>query len=274
MSPLDYAARGVAVFPCHYPVINGAARCSCGNVNCSSPAKHPYQRHAPHGFKSASTFPPVIQQWCSEPYNVAIATGAVSGVIVVDIDPRNGGDESLVQLEAEHGTLPLTWRVLTGGGGEHIYFAHPGGHVACSIFAPGIELKGDGGYVVAPQSRHISGRHYEWNVDHHPEEIPLAPAPQWVVERGRPRARVPPSGRTDWKVFAVARVDEGSRHNAIIHLCGLLFRRMAREAHLAASLIYSFNQTHCNPPLDELEVRRMIEWAAAAERDRQTGAAR
>jgi hypothetical protein len=93
MSPLDmaaaYAARGLAVFPCHYPIINGTTRCSCGNPNCADAAKHPYGRHAPHGWKGASKDPRRIERWwgAAVPYNVAIAAGAVSGIVVIDIDP-------------------------------------------------------------------------------------------------------------------------------------------------------------------------------------------
>ena len=145
MTPLAYAKLGLETFACHYPVINGAGCCSCGDVNCGSAAKHPYPRHAPKGFKSASKDPRAIVKWASGPFNIGVACGTVSGVIVLDIDPRNDGDESLAKLEAEYGPLPVTWRAFTGGGGEHFYFAHPGGHIDRNDFAPGINLKGDGG---------------------------------------------------------------------------------------------------------------------------------
>jgi putative DNA primase/helicase len=280
MTPLDaarqYAASGLSVFACHYPVLNGTARCSCGDPECSSPAKHPYGRLACHGCRSASREPRVVTSWFGSgvPYNIAIATGTISGVIVLDVDPRHGGDDTLKCLEAEHGPLPPTWRVLSGGGGEHYYFRHPGLLVGNSVgsLGPGLDLKADGGYVIAPPSRHICGRPYTWNVDFHPEDTPLAAMPDWLV--ANTKASAAHNGNINWQAFADAIVPEGGRHNAIIRLCGLLFYRLRAEAHLAATLVYSFNQTHCTPPLDDLEVRRMIEWAAKQELERQSGGAR
>ncbi|MGD8616372.1 MAG: bifunctional DNA primase/polymerase, partial [Gammaproteobacteria bacterium] len=83
--------------------------------------------------------------------NVGIVTGAVSGLLVLDVDPRHGGEESLQRLQAEHGALPPTPEVITGGGGRHLYFAHPGGSVRNRVaLMPGIDVRGDGGLVVAP----------------------------------------------------------------------------------------------------------------------------
>jgi hypothetical protein len=270
MTPLAYAELGLAVFACHHIVVNGTARCSCGNPNCTDLGKHPYGRHAPNGFKNASKDPRIIGRWSCGPYNIAIATGMISGVIVVDIDPRNRGDKSRAQLEAEHGPLPPTWRAFTGGAGEHIYFAHPGGYIPCSEgkVAPGIDIKGDGGYVIAPPSRHISGRRYAWDVDHHPEHIELAAMPPWLIET----IATPNSGdmpKKDWKAFVATPIVDGTRHNALKSLAGLLFYRLARETHLAAELLIAFNQTRCNPPLQETELLGIIDWAAVRETQRR-----
>src|SRR6516165_8431860 len=95
-----YLRLALAIFPCHYPIINGSARCSCGNKACTNAGKHPYARFASNGFKSASKDPRVIKRWHGGPYNLGIATGAVSGIVVLDSDPRNGGEQSLAQLKA------------------------------------------------------------------------------------------------------------------------------------------------------------------------------
>jgi hypothetical protein len=92
--------------------------------------------------------------------NVGIATGARSGLLVLDVDPRHGGDDVLAALEAEHGRLPDTATVVTGGGGAHFYFAHPGGEIRSRNLAPGLELKADGAFVVAPPS-HTGERPHE-----------------------------------------------------------------------------------------------------------------
>jgi putative DNA primase/helicase len=263
MTPLDYAALGLAVFPCHYAVIKGTARCSCGKPNCADAAKHPYQRHAPNGFKNASTDSAKIKRWIDGPYNIGITTGRISGIVVIDVDPRHGGDESLARLEAEYGPLPLTWRALTGGGGEHVSFRYPARHIPTrtSPFARGIDIKGDGGYIIAPRSRQISGRYYEWSVDHHPESTELAAMPAWLVEK----AAAPENPKIDWKGFVGEPVPEGKRHDSLTRLAGLLFYRLAREPHVAARLLIAFNATCCSPPLEDDEIKRIIEHAASRE---------
>jgi hypothetical protein len=114
--------------------------------------------------------------------NVGIVTGHASGLVVVDVDPRHGGAETLAALEASHGALPASVESQTGGGGRHLYFAHPGGVVRNRVgLAPGIDLRGDGGVVVAPPSLHASGRRYRWRDGHRPEDVALADAPPWLL---------------------------------------------------------------------------------------------
>ena len=113
---------------------------------------------------------------------MGICTGRESGLLVLDVDPRNGGSESLVQLIAQYGELPKTLVCGTGGGGLHYYFQHPDqfqlkGKV--SGYA-GLDIKSDGGYVVAPPSRHHSGGVYRWLSDWHITNI--APVPEWLLE--------------------------------------------------------------------------------------------
>ena len=148
---LIYVSLGMAVIPLHRPVKQeGRHICSCGKFNCHSAAKHPFGQLVPKGFKDATKDRETIECWFKDtPYNVGIATGAASGVFVLDIDPRHDGDETLAQLERKHGELPPTWRFLTGGGGEHILFRHPGGIVPNSAgkIGKGIDVRGDGGYA-------------------------------------------------------------------------------------------------------------------------------
>ena len=95
--------------------------------------------------------------------NVGIVTGEISNLIVLDIDPKHGGDATLDRLERGFRPLSSTVEAVTGGGGRHLYFAHPGGLTRNRAgLAQGIDLRGDGGYVVAPPSIPPSGRPYEW----------------------------------------------------------------------------------------------------------------
>ncbi len=84
--------------------------------------------------------------------NVGVATG--DGLVVLDVDPRHGGDRSLIELEEGHGDV-VTLAARTGGGGVHLYLE--GDLPARNSFRPGLDLKGSGGFVVAPPSLHKSG---------------------------------------------------------------------------------------------------------------------
>lgn len=180
-----YATRGWLVFPLH-GVVNGA--CTCGRRNCSSPGKHPLVRRGVH---QATVEPAAISGWWRRwrRANVGIATGAESGITVVDIDLP----AALKSLDRLIERLPRTLTALTGGGGVHLVYACdrrignaagrlPG--VAGEL--PGIDLRGDGGYIVAPPSAHVSGARYEWlDVGH-----VLAPLPERLVEERKTRATV------------------------------------------------------------------------------------
>jgi hypothetical protein len=114
--------------------------------------------------------------------NIGAVTGALSGIVVVDVDPAHGGEESLAELEREIGPLPATVESRTGGGGRHLYFAHPGGHVGNRAgIRPGIDLRGDGGCIVLPPSIHPNGNTYRWIEGRAPGEHSLAPLPPFFL---------------------------------------------------------------------------------------------
>ncbi len=112
--------------------------------------------------------------------NVGVVTGRVSGLAVVDIDPRNGGDEALGALEAQSGLLAVTPEVRTGGGGRHLWFSTES-EIPTVVLAAGVDLKAEGGMVVAPPSLHVSGRRYVWRPGGGPDDLDLEPLPQWIA---------------------------------------------------------------------------------------------
>ncbi len=178
-SALEYARRGWAVLPL-YGITQG--RCKCGNPNCSSPGKHPLRQLVPHGLREASASEQDIRAWwtCCPWANVGIRTGKESGIVVIDVD--GGGEETLKRLQDEHGPFPETLTSRTGSGGRHLLFEHPGEKVANKVkesgLGPGLDVRGDGGYIVAPPSAHIAGG-YGW-MD---AGTPIAPMPEWLCER-------------------------------------------------------------------------------------------
>jgi hypothetical protein len=165
--------------------------------------KEPDGRLCPQGYLNATDDVMRGRRWweCAPRANIGIAANA-SGVVIIDVDPRNDGDATLRRLERELGALPSTWVCLTGGGGLHIYFRDAVGAYVGSL-GDGIEVK-HRGYGILPPSIHPSGAAYRWDVAQHPTETPIAELPvTWLArmtERRRGHA-LPSSGvdaRESW----------------------------------------------------------------------------
>jgi hypothetical protein len=215
---LAYAARGWLVLPVHTPLAEG---CSCGQ-DCGSAGKHPRTRH---GFTDASRQPDQIWQWWHRwpDANIGVCTGHESGLVVLDVDARHGGEESLEEPEATYDRLPTTLTALSGGGGRHLYFQHPGARIPNSTQLAGftgLDVRGDGGYIVAPPSLHQSSQHYHWADD----ACPLAQLPPWLSELLIPTAhpetgyhpipRLAPGEQVEafWLRLALDRAHPGTRN--------------------------------------------------------------
>ena len=226
-SPLDaaitYAAQHWPVLPCH-AVLPNSGGCTCGVEHCPSPGKHPVIRG---GLKAASTDLKQVRYWWDRwpRANIAICTGASSGLVVIDVDPRHGGLSSLRELIAANEALPSTMVVSTGSDGLHFYFRHPGGLVrndAGRRLGQGLDIRGDGGYVIAPPSRHMSGGEYHWAAD-----TDLAPLPEWLHDRVREPEHVRVSqpvvtGASAWahaaldsEVATMGHAAEGTRNHTL-----------------------------------------------------------
>ncbi len=200
--------------------------------------------------------------------NVGIVTGDVSGLVVLDVDVRHGGDETLVDLEREHGALPPTVEAVSGGGGRHLYFAHPGGHVPNkAALATGIDLRGDGGLIIAPPSAHPSGRRYRWRPGHAPDQIALAPLPGWLVEDVTPAGGRRGHPLAHWRGLVEQGVPEGRRNDSIASLAGhLLWHGVDPE--VVAELLLCWNRERCRPPLPDEEVARTVDSIVRLHRQR------
>jgi putative DNA primase/helicase len=269
---LYYANLGAAVLPLNWPILDGeSVKCSCGKAGCNSIGKHPFARFVPNGLKEASRDHETIRRWFTKSAcNIGIVTGGISGFFALDVDPRHEGDESLCQLETTFGPLPHTARFLTGGGGEHILFRHPGKPVPNSAgkIGKGLDIKGDDGYIVAPPSRHPSGRPYAISADHHPDDVPLAAAPAWLLERIAGK-KSPEQIAQGWREMVMRAVPEGERNVAIAKLSGLLLAKRI-DPYVTLDLMLGFNRSHCNPPLADKEVAVVVANIARRETDRRT----
>ncbi len=255
---IEYARLGWHVFPLHTP---GNGRCSCGSSACGKTAgKHP---RTSHGLKDATTSEKVIREWWEKwpDANVGILTGALSGLVVVDVDPDKGGKKSLAQLERTYGSLPKTVEAMTGGGGRHLLFKHPGVKIKCSagILAPGLDIRADEGYVVAPPSLHLSGRTYTWGKEHSLDDRALAPIPDWLLPKlNGPRT---PQGSTTPES---EKIPEGRRNTDLTILAGTMRRRRMTQDEIEAALLV-VNKDRCVPPLNDDEVKRIAKSIAQYE---------
>jgi hypothetical protein len=256
----------MAVLPVHGV---DAGRCTCGEAQCDRLGKHPC---APQGVKEASSDPATIAGWWRQwpAANVAIATGAVSGVWVADVD-GDQGMASMRRLELEHSeSLPKTVTARTGGGGLHLVWRLETGVAVPSRVRVRavVDVRGDGGYIVAPPSLHASGRRYEWLEGRGPHQLELAEAPGWLLDVVLGRGDGHHTERHDWPTLFRERIAEGSRNDAIARRAGYLLRR-GLESDVAAVLLEAWSQAHCRPPLSDREVRRTV--ASIARREQRKG---
>jgi hypothetical protein len=255
---LRYASLGWPVIPLHTPE-NGA--CDCGKDCGRSNGKHPWF----DGWgKRATTDEAAIRGWWRTwpNANVGLVTGARSGFFVFDVDTDKGGDDSLAALPP----IPDTIEAKTGSGGRHYLFKHPGFYIKSSTegLGVGLDIKGDGGQIVAAPSLHKSGRSYEWVPGHGPDDCELASAPTWLLERLQPAIQeaapkiVTADNATRRAQAYIARMPQaisGSRgHDSLWAVAIALCRGFRLSAAEAIALILSDYNPRCVPPWSEKEI--------------------
>ncbi|GIK83332.1 MAG: prophage P3 protein 7, DNA replication [Alphaproteobacteria bacterium] len=201
-----------------------------------------------------------VEQWFRRwpDANVGIVTGAVSGLLVLDVDARHGGDASLAALEGEFTALEPTLECLTGGGGRHLYFRHFGESVPNRVgFRDGLDLRGDGGVVVAPPSIHPNGRPYRWRQGREPQVFGPAPMPQWLRRIVSGEGSHPGHPLSRWRQLVNEGVAEGARNATIASLAGhLLWHEV--DPSVVLELLLNWNRQRCRPPLPDDEVAATV----------------
>lgn len=251
---IKYYWLGWSVIPAHNVTEQG--KCSCGRAKCSSVGKHPRIRWEMYQRKRASENE-ITNWWRQWPTaNIAIITGKISGIVVLDIDPRHGGDESLIDLKLPESTVTSK----TGGQGQHLVFRCPSEPIANRANAwPGIDVRGDGGYIIAPPSNHEQGQRYEWEISYSPTEYALATLPPAILEHllGSNRAVLAPEPSFDIEAILAHGIPEGQRNVTMTRIAGYLLATLPNPL-LAAERAVLINRQHCKPPLDETEIWTII----------------
>lgn len=270
---LEYAKRGFRVFPLH-SVRDGTCTCQNwreknGKGPCRTPGKHP---RFPKWQERATCDPHEVEKFWSDfkGSNVGVATGAVSGVFVLDIDPKNGGEESIETFLMKYGRID-TLQSITGSGGKHFYFAYPGTTVKSNVaLLRGLDIRGDGGLVVAPPSMHASDARYEWDGLAEFADMSILPAPDWLLELMYSK----PANREQVRFELADKIAEGER-NDTLHPCACSLRASGGGLELPEILdaVLAANRSRCNPPLDESEVRKLVESACRHEKGSQLASA-
>jgi hypothetical protein len=274
---LGYAGRGLRILPLHH-LVDG--QCSCGVIGCKSAGKHPAGHLVPGGLKDATIDQAVITKWWQScpAANPAVATGPDSGVFVVGPD-GDSGLADLAALEAVHGPLPRTPTARTGGGGAHLYFRWPADGTIGNRRnhrSTHIDVRGAGGYVVAPPGTNKGGP-YTWEVPF--GEVEPADAPVWLLTWARGEGESTFTGSVP-----------DVRRRAILYLSRCPPAISGQGGHdqtfaVARAVVYGFNlgpdvsyqllaehyNPRCVPPWSEKELRHKVEEADTKPLDKPRG---
>jgi len=238
-----YARLNKPIIPVYEVIKN--AQCSCFKKDCTSIGKHPRVKN---GSKDATTDLSIIQQWWTKwpDANIGIATGTASHQIVLDIDPRHGGNQSLEHIETIYQKIVAN-QVKSGGNGWHFYFDIDSNAIFKNRvnLLPGCDIRGEGGYIVAPPSSHVSGMPYEW-IDFDDAKHPV---PNWLLVLLNTKCfGLEPNKNINENI-----VGSGSRNNFLTSVSGVL-RKYGFEGDTIAGILKDFNKNHCHPALDDSEV--------------------
>lgn len=247
-----YASRGFAVFP----LIEGR--------------KEPAIKG---GFLEATTDLDLIgmRRRVNPSGNIGIATGTISQLFVLDVDNKAvDGFQSLAALEDEYGELPLTVVQETPSGGRH-YFFRPRIALPSTIgLRPGIDTRGEKGYIVAAPSK-LSNGSYRYASGAHLRGVPIAHVPDWleelVLKTRAPKASPGAQDPHNWRLLFDMGAQEGGRREAVVRLSGHLLRRYV-DPYLTLEIIRLWNSRN-RPPLDDAEITKAVEGIARREAARR-----
>lgn len=241
---VDYIKRGLAVFPLEPKGKRPLTRNGCYDAT-----------------KDAAQIKAWWQKWPDA--NIGIATGSRSGniaVIDLDIDEDRGidGYHELEDWKRKNGQFPETWTAITGRGGYHLYYKVNEEVKNRAKIIDGVDVRGEGGYVVAPPSIHSNGRRYEW--ENAPEDTVMANANDTVkffLNIG--------SEKYSTKFSMPEIVSVGERNTIIFKFACMMQAKGASDATVFAATM-SENMSRCRPPLTEKEVKTIVNSALKYEK--------
>lgn len=262
-SAVNYAQNyNWAVFSVHG--IDDRGRCTCGNSKCDKPGKHPW---TPNGLKNATKSPEEIHKlFRNKPHcNIGVATGSISGFLVVDVDGETGL-KNLNTLIKKHSRLPKTLMVRTGRG-LHLYYKMPKGvdvRNSAGKVSKNIDVRANGGYVIVPPSCHKSGRIYQFEDD----RAILAELPDFLLKiliSKKPSS----SKSTEW-LSLLQDIKEGQRNDSIARIAGKLIGH-GLGGLFTLEMCFAVNESRCTPPLSRNEVEQVVNSISGIEMQKREG---
>lgn len=213
----------------------------------------PYQKRRPTEEK--------IKEWFISNHNIAIITGELSNLTVIDIDPRNGGtNDFLKDIKTPYSK--------TGGGGYHYYFKYLKESNCRTGIRPGVDIRSSGGYVLAPPSLHSSGDRYEWIVD--PLDCEFAELPEFLAKEIITNNQANGEFNSKFDLSLLEGVSEGSRNESATSVIGKLLAILPEKewTTIAWNLLLGWNKNN-NPPLSEKELK--ITFKSIAQKEKAKG---
>lgn len=271
------AERGLHVIPVWRPR-DGICACPRG-ADCISPGKHP----AIDGWQtSGSTDMMVLRDWfAADRHNIGVVCGS-SNIVVVDVDPRNGGRETFDALVGDHGPLPETVTADSGGGGTHYLFRRPHGDLESKL-GKGVDLLRDSRQFLVEPSVHPSGGMYRWRAGHAPDEIAIASLPEAWLKIARQKSRnrpitVPSIITNDAKVERARKylakmpgaISGDSGHTATFNAVATVMYGFDLDEGTTYSLIASEYNPRCDPPWSEKDLKHKVR-SAGEKSNRERG---
>ena len=210
-----------------------------------------------HGSSDGSSDPDQIRSWWKKwpNANIGIVTG--ENVFVLDVDTKTGGDLSLEQLEHEHGPLPDTLLQLTPTGGRHYVFLTPDFPVSNSqsMIAPGLDVRGTGGYIVAAPSLHpANGKCYIWDGLDPLQKQPLVAAPPWLLAALKKGA----ANHNGIEPLVPEKIPKGKQHATLVSVAGSMRARGLGTEEIFAALTI-INASRCSEPGPVKNIRQIAE---------------
>ncbi len=285
-NPLDaaiyYLRLGFTPIPLCTPA-NGVGGCEQHGPLCSHPGKRPLVK----GWNTCVVTEDDLQKWWQRWPTANIGAVMGGGIVGIDIDPRNGGRETLEKLDLKR---PDTAVSITGGAGEHWFFRTNGKAVAARVLGPGVELHGTNTTLVLPPSMHKSGKRYQWMPGYHPSHCDLATLPDElalavsndhkILEVSSKRPRLTTSDWVDDALRAngISKIEFWNleeRHRQLLRLWHegvpegrrwLTLRAILREAldyDVPANdigIIAKYFAARCTPPFPQNEAERLASW--------------